>query len=77
MPRSCGIPDAAFPGCSYKAILFTRCSGVPNSCGKGIERDSPAFEEANDLRNTLQEYLSRYKAVLAKHEIELPFFEQR
>jgi hypothetical protein len=76
MQRLCDIPNAASPGCSYKATLFTCCPGVPTSYAKKIEQDSPAFEESNDLRNTLQEYLSHYKAVLAKHEIALPFFEQ-
>ena len=31
--------------------------------------------DANDLRNTLQEYLSHYKAVLTEHGIALPFLE--
>jgi hypothetical protein len=70
-------PGRRFPGLLVQGdtlhSLFLRAELV---C-KGIERDSPAFEEANDLRNALQEYLSHYKAVLAKHEIELPFFEQQ
>jgi hypothetical protein len=40
-----------------------------------IGRGPPAFEEANDLRNTLQEYLSDYEAVLREHGIALPFSE--
>jgi hypothetical protein len=40
-----------------------------------VGRGSPAFEEANDLRNALQDYLSHYKAVLTEHGIALPFSE--
>jgi hypothetical protein len=69
-------PGRRFPGLLVQGdtlhSLFRRADLV---C-KEIEQDSPAFEEANDLRNTLQEYLSHYKAVLARHEIEPPFFEQ-
>jgi hypothetical protein len=42
-----------------------------------IGRGSPACEEANELRNTLQEYLSHYKAVLTENGITLPFSETR
>jgi hypothetical protein len=50
------------------------CERVDLIC-QAIGRDSPAFEEADDLRNWLQGCLSHYKAVLTEHGIKLPFFE--
>ncbi len=69
-------PKRRFPGLLVQGDTLYLLSWCADLVCKKIEQDSPAFEESNDLRNTLQEYLSHYKAVLAKHEIALPFFEQ-
>lgn len=68
-------PGRRFPGLLVQGdTLYNLCRRADLICQE-IGRHSPAFEEANDLRNTLQEYLRHYKAVLAQHEIALPFSE--
>jgi hypothetical protein len=69
-------PGRRFPGLLVQGEALHSLFRSADLVCKEIGQDSPAFEEANDLRNTLQEYLSHYRGVLAKHEIELPFFEQ-
>jgi hypothetical protein len=68
-------PGRRFPGLLVQGdTLYSLCQGADLVCQE-IGRGSPAFEEANDLRNALQEYLSHYKAVLTEHGIVLPFSE--
>ncbi len=54
--------------------LYSLCRRADLICQE-IGLGSPAYDEANDLRNTLQEYLSHYKSVLTESGIALPFSE--
>jgi hypothetical protein len=68
-------PGRRFPGLLVQGdTLNSLCRRADLMCQE-IGRGSPAYEEANDLRNTLQEYLNHYKAVLTEHGIALPFSE--
>jgi hypothetical protein len=68
-------PGRRFPGLLVQGdTLYSLCRRADLICQE-MGRGSPAFEDANDLRNTLQEYLSHYKAVLTEHEIALQFSE--
>jgi hypothetical protein len=68
-------PGRRFPGLLVQGdTLYSLCQRADLICQE-IGRDSPAYEEANDLRNTLQEYLSHYKAVMTENGIVLPFSE--
>lgn len=68
-------PSRRFPGVLIQGdVLYSLCRRADIMCEQ-IGRGSPTFKEANELRNMLQGYLSHYKAVLAEHEIRLPFSE--
>jgi hypothetical protein len=70
-------PDRHFHGLLVQGdTLYSLCRRGGLICQE-IGRGSPACEEANELRNTLQEYLSHYKAVLTENGITLPFSETR
>jgi hypothetical protein len=68
-------PGRRFPGLLVQGdTLYSLCRRADLIC-REVGRGSPAFEEANDLRNALQDYLSHYKAVQTEHGIALPFSE--
>lgn len=68
-------PDRHFPGVLVQGdTLHTLCVRADEAC-KLIGRGSSAYEEANDLRNRLWEFLNHYKGVLNAHGIPLPFNE--
>jgi hypothetical protein len=69
-------PGRHFPGVLIQGdSLHSLCRRADDLC-QTIGRGSSAFEEANALRNILQEYLSHYKVVLGEHDIPLPFSER-
>ena len=66
-------PGRAFPGALVQGdSLYNLCVEADRACQK-VRCGSPGFEEVNDLRNTLWDYLNHYKATLAEHSMELPF----
>lgn len=66
-------PGRHFPGVLVQGdSLSTLCHMADDVC-RVLGRSSPAFEDANELRNALQAYLSHYKSVLAEHNLPLPF----
>jgi hypothetical protein len=70
-------PGRAFPGILIQGdTLSVLCNRADALCAE-IGRGSPAFVEANDLRNALRSYLNHYKVILAEHDISLPFVETR
>jgi hypothetical protein len=69
-------PDRHFPGVLMQGdTLYSLCQRADDVCAS-IGRESPAFEEANKLRNVLWGYLSHYKNVLTEHGLTLPFSER-
>ena len=68
-------PGRAFPGVLVQGdSLYSLCCRADVVC-KAMGRDSPGYEEANDLRNALWSYMNHYKAILVAHEMKLPFSE--
>jgi hypothetical protein len=68
-------PDRHFPGVLIQGDnLHSLCRRADDLC-QTIGRSSPAYVEANALRNILQEYLNHYKVVLGEYDIRLPFSE--
>jgi hypothetical protein len=68
-------PGRRFPGVLVQGdSLYILCKSAEKMC-KEMEPDSPAFEEADDLRNTLRAYLNHYKTTLSEHAMELSFHE--
>jgi hypothetical protein len=68
-------PGRAFPGVLIQGdSLSVLCGQADRLCAE-IGRGSPAFAEANDLRNALRSYLNHYKATLGERGIALPFSE--
>jgi hypothetical protein len=75
MQRLCDIQAVRFPGLLIQGDTLSTLYQSADLISQEIGRGSPAFEEANDWRNRLQEYLSHYKAVLTAHGIPLSFSE--
>ena len=70
-------PDRRFPGVLVQGdSLYALCCQADASCA-GVKSivGSDAYEELNDLRNSLWSYLNHYKAVLSEHQLSLPFSE--
>ncbi len=68
-------PGRRFPGVLFQGdTLYTLCVSADDIC-QSISRKSPAFEEANDLRDRLWSVLNHYKSVLKEHGIPMPFYE--
>jgi len=66
-------PGRRFPGVLVQGdTLYTLCRRADETC-KLIEKASAAYEEANDLRNHLWDFLNHYKGVLSAHGVPLPF----
>jgi hypothetical protein len=68
-------PDREFPGVLIQGDSLSALCGQADRICAEIGRGSPAFAEANALRNTLWSYLDHYKATLGEHGIVLPFSE--
>jgi len=68
-------PGRNFPGFLFQGdTLYSLCAQADEACSAfGDRKDSGAWEEVNDLRNRLWNALNHYKAVLALHDIPLPF----
>ena len=69
-------PDRNYPGILVQGdTLHALCVRADLACGK-VGRGSPAFREANELRNTLWSLLTHYKETLGEHDISLPFADR-
>jgi hypothetical protein len=69
-------PGRRFPGTLIQGdTLHTLCRAADRMCSL-IDPATPAFEEANEIRNTLWDRLNHYKAVLTEHGLPLPFSDQ-
>ncbi|GAB2199462.1 DUF6959 family protein [Sessilibacter sp. MAH4] len=71
-------PERNYPGVLIQGdTLYSICKDLDEvyqeiKAGNVVE----AFEELNEIRNSMWERLNHYKAVLGEHDIELPFSEQ-
>ena len=66
-------PSRAFPGILVQGdSLHIMCKEADRAC-QLVGQGAPGFEEVNDLRNTLWEYLNHYKVTLIKHSLKFPF----
>ena len=69
-------PGRRFPGLLIQGDTFySLCHRADRAC-RELDRQSPAWEEVNELRNILWDLLTHYKVVLGEHDIPLPFSEQ-
>lgn len=70
-------PDRRFPGVLIQGdSLHALCTQADAACaGARAALDVEAYEDLNELRNHLWGYLGHYKAVLAEHDIPVPFSE--
>jgi hypothetical protein len=69
-------PNRSFPGVLIQGDnLYAMCLAADDVCSK-IGRSSPAFDDANRVRNALWSYLSHYRAILTDHGLPFPFSEQ-
>lgn len=70
-------PGRRFPGVLVQGdSLYALCCQADGACaGAHSLRGTDAYDDINDLRNRLWEYLTHYKAVLGEHQIPLPFSE--
>jgi hypothetical protein len=70
-------PERRFPGVLIQGdTLRTLCGQAEAICaGAKQHLDEETYEEFNDLRNRLWEYLSHHKVLLGAHGIPLPFNE--
>jgi hypothetical protein len=68
-------PGRSFPGVLIQGdSLHTLCEKI-DLAGSSLNRSSPEFSAANDVRNALWEYMSHYKTTLIEHGLALPFSE--
>ena len=71
-------PGRNYPGLLMQGdTLYSICRDLDDVC-REIKNGNTneAFEELNELRNSMWERLNHYKVVLGEHGIELPFSEQ-
>lgn len=55
--------------------LWSLCEQADRACADRGSLTPAASAAINDLRNALWSYLTHYKAVLAEHDMGLPFSE--
>ena len=69
-------PGRHFPGVLVQGdTLYGLCQRADTAC-REIGRGSPAYDDLNHLRNALWGLLAHYKAVLAEHDLPVPFSEE-
>jgi hypothetical protein len=69
-------PGRRFPGVLVQGdTLYNLCQRADLAC-RALHRGAPGHDEANEVRNALWGLLNHYKAVLAEHDLPLPFSEQ-
>ncbi|WP_372237542.1 DUF6959 family protein [Pseudomonas sp. Hp2] len=68
-------PDRRFPGVLVQGdSLYSLCVQADDACAAARGKlSSSAYDELNELRNALWNYLNHYKSVLGEHQISLPF----
>ena len=71
-------PDRRFPGVLVQGdSLYALCLQADDACAAAKSQLSQdAYQEIDELRNTLWGYLNHYKTVLGEHQISLPFSQQ-
>lgn len=70
-------PERRFPGVLIQGdSLYVLCRQADAACaGAKPSANADAYDELNNLRNTLWSYLNHYKVVLSEHQLPLPFSE--
>jgi hypothetical protein len=68
-------PGRKFPGILVQGdSLHALCHQADESCAVAKSQLTPeAYDELDELRNTLWAYLNHYKVILGEHQIPLPF----
>jgi hypothetical protein len=66
-------PGRRFPGVLIQGDKLYALFHLAQSIREQLGRETPGFEEAEDLREQLAGCLEHYKEVLAAHGIALPF----
>ncbi|MGH1413861.1 MAG: DUF6959 family protein [Pelagimonas sp.] len=68
-------PERKFPGVLLQGdTLHGLCQNFDIALKK-IDRSSAAYEELNEIRNSLWTLKNNYKAALVEHELPMPFSE--
>ena len=68
-------PYRKFPGVLIQGdTLYGMCQRA-DSAMDALDSNSPAYEELNQLRNHLWDFLNHYKVVLGEHNHSLPFVQ--
>jgi len=66
-------PGRAYPGVLIRGdSLSNLCKQADLACER-VGRGKPGFDELNDLRKDLADYLNHYKETLLEHSMQLPF----
>ena len=68
-------PSRRFPGVLIQGDTLHSLAMQAAAICKQIDPGSAAFESADYLREELWAFVDHYKATLAAHAMELPFFE--
>jgi hypothetical protein len=70
-------PGRKFPGVLVQGdSLFAMCRQADAACAATKSSlDAESYDELNDLRNKLWNYLNHYKSALQEHQLPLPFSE--
>ena len=68
-------PERKFPGVLVQGdILHRLCQRLDFALNE-LDRGSKAYDELNELRNSLWSFKNHYKSVLVEHDCPLPFTE--
>lgn len=69
-------PARKFPGILVQGDnLYQLCLLADALCRELHDGPNAAFQSANQIRNTLQDYLTHYRQALTEHGIRLPYSE--
>ncbi len=69
-------PDRKFPGVLLQGdTLHSMCQQADTALAK-LDRSSDAYNELNEIRNTLWSLQTHYKTTLVEHDLTMPFSEQ-
>ena len=71
-------PGRNYPGVLVQGdTLYSICRDLDRVCREISNGNvDEAFDELNEIRNSMWEKLNHYKVVLGEHDIKLPFSEQ-
>jgi hypothetical protein len=70
-------PGRRFPGVLVQGDnLHGLCVALDEICSNlRLQIDAETYRRVDDVRNSMQSYLTHYKAVMQQHSLPLPFSE--